>query len=108
MKKTIGFAMIASALFSSCTKIQDDVNVSANYDYVVTGVAPTAEVSFVNRSVSAVSYNWNFGTTYSGPDSNVTARNPKIRVDKAGNITVTLTAKNGTNSDMITKTITVK
>lgn len=67
----------------------------SGFEYNAQSMVAPALISFQNKSTNATSYLWTFGT---GKDSS-TLENPVFTFTKAGNYTVTLTAKNtkGTN-----------
>ena len=66
-------------------------------------LCPGKEIEFTNNSTNATSYTWNFGDGGTSDDEN-----PKHTFGTAGTYNVTLTATNGTCSDVITKTVTIK
>ena len=76
---------------------------TANFSFSpLTGSAPL-EVTFVNTSVNAVSYSWNFGDNTAAS----TAIAPTHTYQASGNYTITLTATNQYGSTTITKTLLV-
>jgi len=71
---------------------------------------PTAKVDFINTSVNADTYHWNFGDPFCNPGKNESDKeNPRHKYKEAGTFTVTLTAKNNFSklSDTTTKEVIV-
>jgi PKD repeat protein len=71
---------------------------------------PTAKVDFINTSVNADTYHWNFGDSFCNPRQNESDKeNPRHKYKEAGTFTVTLTVKNNFSklSDTMTKEVIV-
>ena len=95
MKKFQLFLIILSflaVLMNSCKEEEDTIpapSTQADFSYSSDNnfTAPTT-VSFVNQSINALSYNWDFGN---GQTS--TEENPSVLYDEGGTFTVTLTVE---------------
>jgi len=108
--KKIGFiaAFVASMLvgFTSCDSEDELPSVSADFDITVEGEAPNATVLITNKSKIADTYEWTFGSGFDKTTS--TAKSPsRLKVDKTGELSITLIASNGTDSKTLTKKIDV-
>jgi len=90
-------AIVVTIALSGCTKEPSpDFNFDNNNAYV------PVTVTFTNLSVNATSYSWDFG------DGGVsTEKNPAHLYVTPGTIYVTLTAKNGSKTNSLIKTITL-
>ena len=89
-------------LVSSCKKEDENPmggDAVASFDL---GTVNGLEVSFVNASVNATGYEWDFGDGNSSADAE-----PTHTYEAAGTYTVTLTASNADGSDVATKEVTV-
>ena len=64
-----------------------------------TSICPSESVTFTDASISATSWNWDFGD-----GSTSVLQNPSHVYNSTGNYTVTLTVSNATESDIETKT----
>ncbi|WP_320054778.1 PKD domain-containing protein [uncultured Acetobacteroides sp.] len=105
MKSKLLFLIGLAAIFSSCSK--DGETLTPNFDVVVTGKSPNAEITIVNKSTSATSFEWVFGEG----SSVATCKDQtpaKVIVDKAGDFTITLKATNGSETKELTKTVKVE
>ncbi len=95
--------LFCSLIVVSCGKKEEAQPIPvADFSVTVNGQAPTATIAIVNKSTTATSYEWTFGTGASTNTS--TEKEPtNITVDKAGQLSITLVAKNGdaTNSKTI-------
>jgi PKD repeat protein len=106
MKNIIGCTLLLLCI--SCSKKDSNVStpVVSDFEMVVTGSSPSANIKFMNKSTGATSYIWSFGE-----GSNVTTAtdiNPAdITVDKAGVFTVSLQATSQAVTKITTKSITV-
>lgn len=105
MKSKLLFLISLVAFFSSCSK--DGETLTPDFDVVVTGKSPNAEIAIVNKSTSATSFEWVFGEG----SSVATCKDEtpaKITVDKVGEFTITLKATNGSETKELTKTVKVE
>lgn len=107
MKKIILVAVFACfAIFSCSKKESDPTPLAANFEINISGDSPNAQVTLVNKSTGATSYEWTFGEGSSAASS--TDETPTgITVDKAGNFKVTLIAKSGSQQNETSQTVTV-
>lgn len=88
----------------SCKKDEVIPQPVADFSVTVNGQAPNATLTIVNKSTDATTYEWSFGTGASIKSS--TDKEPaNITVDKAGQLSITLKASNGTTNS--SKTIQV-
>ncbi|TAE04810.1 MAG: PKD domain-containing protein, partial [Bacteroidetes bacterium] len=79
----------------SCKKDEVIPQPVADFSVTVNGQAPNATLTIVNKSTDATTYEWSFGTGASIKSS--TDKEPaNITVDKAGQLSITLKASNGT------------
>ncbi|MCB9701814.1 MAG: PKD domain-containing protein [Myxococcales bacterium] len=70
------------------------------------GDAPAATVVFTNESVDAESYAWEFGPGAASPGSSEALPAP-LAVDRAGELSVTLTVTNEGGSSTVTESVTI-
>jgi PKD repeat protein len=109
MKKTIikiGFALIIFLLITcipSCTKTENQKLPVADFTFSPSSGYKPFTAIFSNTSENAESFSWDFGN---GDYSN--ERNPSTTYLNDGVYSVTLTAKNSSGTNKITKSITVK
>jgi PKD repeat protein len=105
MKKTLLFLFGLSAIFTSCSK--DEEVLIADFNVVVTGKSPNAEVSLENKSLLGTTYEWTFseGASITASKEQTPA---KLKVDKAGDFTITLKVSNGSETKEVTKTVKVE
>jgi len=109
MKKTIikiGFALITLLLITcipSCTKTENQKLPVADFTFSPSSGYKPFTAIFSNTSENAESFSWDFGN---GDYSN--ERNPSTTYLNDGVYSVTLTAKNSSGTNKITKSITVK
>ena len=103
IRKSLFFSALALC-FLSCSKEDAVKQPLADFTVTVSGQAPTATLTIVNKSTDASTYAWTFGT---GASALISAdKEPSgIKVDKTGDISITLLANNGTVTS--TKTVTV-
>ncbi len=80
-------------------------NPVASFTYGPSNICQGSQVQFTNTSQNATSYSWSFP---GGNPSTSTQANPLVTFNTAGNFNVTLIAFNGTISDTIIQSITVK
>ncbi|HAS40903.1 MAG TPA: hypothetical protein DCS93_10505 [Microscillaceae bacterium] len=106
MRKIILAVLVASIFVVSCGKKNDPTPLTANFEVQVTGEAPNAKISLVNKSISATSYEWTFGEGAS-INSSEDETPEGITVDKSGDFQVTLIAKSGSNQEQSTQTISI-
>ena len=103
IRKSLFFSALVLS-FLSCSKEDAVKQPIADFTVAVSGQAPTATLTIVNKSTDASTYAWTFGTGASTLTS--TDKEPSgVKVDKTGDITITLVANNGTVTN--TKTVTV-
>lgn len=106
-----------SLIFTGCSKGGDSATpappppapepvVSADFDISVTGKAPNAALSLVNKSENATSFKWEFSQG-AGIDTSVATTPTGLVIDKKGTFTVALTARRGNASKIITKSVVV-
>jgi PKD repeat protein len=102
MRKSLVFLM-AVAMCWSCSK--DEVTPPvADFSVTVVGQAPSATLQLVNKSTGTSSFSWTFGTGSSIATS--TDKEPaNVKVDKAGDLEITLVAGSGSSTN--TKTVKV-
>lgn len=109
MKKVILAIIIASlSVAVSCTRTTKELPVplTSAFEVQVEGEAPNAKIRLVNQSKSATAFEWIFGEGSSiGSSTDETPTG--IIVDKAGDLKITLTAKNGSTEQQKSQTITV-
>jgi FOG: PKD repeat len=107
MKKVFYLGLLISSFaFWSCSKSDSSVPVVVDFSVVVSGQAPTAQITITNNTTGAYSYEWTFGE--GANISTSTDLTPSVlTIDKAGNFTITLKASNGSDEDEVTKTIIV-
>jgi PKD repeat protein len=109
MKKVFIYGLFASLFVCSCSKSDDTPSVAAvvaDFTITVTGQAPNAQISIENKTTGATTYKWSFGA--GANDSTSSIQSPKsIVVDKAGDLTIKLTASNGTDSKVVSKTVSI-
>ena len=102
----IGFALITLILIiciPSCTKTENQKLPVADFTFSPSGGYKPFTAIFSNTSENAESFSWDFGNgDYS------TERNPSTTYLNDGVYSVTLTAKNSSGTNKITKSITVK
>ncbi|GAA0891677.1 hypothetical protein GCM10009122_13560 [Fulvivirga kasyanovii] len=105
MKKTFILGLFASALFFSCSSDDEETPLVADFTATVSGESPNAEIIIVNNSTGASAYEWSFseGADISSSEEQV----PTVKVDKAGDLTISLIAINGSNEEKTTKTVSV-
>lgn len=99
------FSLIAFT-FVSCDSGTDDGGQTAkpvaDFDFSVE--EGTGNVTFMNKSADAVSYEWEFGDDKDGFS---TEENPSYTYDRSGDYTVVLTAINGDAVDVAEKIVTI-
>lgn len=105
MKKTFILGLLSSVLFFSCSKDDEGTPLVADFTATVAGESPNAEIIIANTTTGASGYEWSFGE---GADISTSSEKvPTLKVDKAGDITITLVAINGSQEEEVTKTVTV-
>jgi len=82
--------------------VTDNSTVTACFTMSAQTAGVNQDITFTNCSTGATSYNWDFGD---GATS--TAANPTHQYSAAANYTITLTASNGSNSDQVSKQVTI-
>lgn len=106
MQKILILGILTSMLLISCSKDDKDTPVIADFTATVTGESPNALIEITNNSTGAAVYTW----TLSEGASILTSalENPgEITVDKAGDLTIVLVARNGSEEDEMTKVVAV-
>jgi PKD repeat protein len=96
---------IAVLILASCSKDEKSLPV-ANFDVTVTGEAPNALLVLINNSTDADFYHWEFGEGVDKSESDESAPIGLI-IDKAGEITIKLTATSSEGENEISKNINV-
>ncbi len=108
MRKSILYLLSAALfinVFTSCEKDEDDTIVVKSRFTVVNDDIDGFKVNITNDSENATSYEWNFGDESAiGTQSDATF---SYTYAAAGTYTITLTAKNGTVTNVSTKEIIV-
>lgn len=100
MKKIFYILVILSLAVISCKKTPDPAR--ADFEMQVSGDPEVGkEISFINKSQNAVSFDWDFGDGYASQDEN-----PFYTYNSTGTFTVRLTVK-GENGDESSATLTV-
>lgn len=101
MKKYFLYSFLLTALLpvTSCKK-DNSSSLKAVFSYVADGY----KVSFTNFTENAKEYSWDFGD---GSGQTSTSRNPQHIFTKKGDFLVSLTAKNGTETNVFKDTVTV-
>ena len=95
------FTMLVLMLgFSSCKKEKAGSGVKAVFSYVADGY----KVNFTNFSANATEYSWDFGDA-SGVGS--TSKTPQHVFKKKGDFLISLTAKNGTETNIFKDTVSI-
>ncbi|GAB3343429.1 hypothetical protein GCM10027429_34020 [Marivirga atlantica] len=108
MFKNLKYGLIALVfIFSACDNEKEGSEpLEANFTVEVEGEAPNATLNFVNESTGATSYEWSFGE--GSNESTSTAESPSnISVDKAGDLTITLSAIAGNDESTSEKTVNI-
>ncbi len=102
MKKNIFylFSIAALLIIASCKKEEGGSGTKAVFSYVADGY----RVNFTNFSSNAIEYSWDFGDN-SGETSD--KRSPQHIFKSKGDFLVSLTAKNGTETNVFTDTVTI-
>lgn len=104
MFKNLYLIIVFLAVLSSCTKKADNPAPVADFTVTVSGQSPSATLQIVNNSTNAATYSWTFSKGASIATS--TDKTPaNVKVDKTGQLTVTLVATSGTLTS--TKTLQV-
>ncbi len=95
------FALPAVMLFSSsCKKESAGSGLKAVFSYVADGY----KVNFTNFSTNATEYSWDFGD---GTGVGSTSKTPQHIFTKKGDFLVSLTAKNGTETNVFKDTVSI-
>jgi hypothetical protein len=103
--KKLSFAFLLIGLLS-CDKNEPVPDPVADFTVTVNGQAPTATLTIVNKSTNATNYAWTLGAGASVSSS--TEKEPaNVTVDKAGNLSITLVASNGSVSNSKTVQVNV-
>lgn len=108
MLNKLKYLFIAFAfIFSSCGSDDEKSEpLNASFTVEVQGEAPNATLNFINESTGAASYQWSFGEGTSDSSSSLEVPT-NITVDKAGELTITLTVVSGTEESTSQETITI-
>ncbi len=109
MKQIMMSAMIAAILLSSCSSDEEAdeiIPLVADFEVTINGEAPNAQIMLQNNSTGANTYSWSFSQGASIESS--TDETPTgVIVDKSGDLSITLTAGDGTNETQITKIVNI-
>lgn len=102
MKRNIYFIAALAFMFTatSCKKENNGSGLKAVFSYVADGY----KVNFTNFSANAKEYTWDFGD---GSGETSTLRTPQHIFTRKGNFLVSLTAKNGAETNTFTDTVSV-
>lgn len=103
MKKYFFMALIAIVI-NSCS--EDETPIVVDFEAKIEGESPDAELLLENNSSGADSYKWLFGEG-ANVDSSFDEAPTGIKIDKAGDFSVTLVASNGSSEKELTKNATV-
>lgn len=105
MKAKLFYVLFFSALinFTSCKKeTNNSPKPEANFTYSGANTFAPAEVSFIDNSTNANSYQWDFGDNTSS-----TEKNPKHTYVNGGTYTVTLKVTGDGGSATVSKTVNI-
>ncbi len=86
--------------FSACKKEKEGSGLKAVFSYVADGY----KVNFTNFSANATTYSWDFGD---GSGKTSTAKTPQHIFTKKGDFLVSLTAKNGAETNVFKDTVSI-
>jgi PKD repeat protein len=100
MKGSIYLLGMLMLIFTSCKKEKNGNAVKAVFSYVADGY----KVNFTNFSSNAKEYLWDFGD---GSGKTSTAKTPQYVFTKKGNFLVSLTVKNGTETNKFIDTVSI-
>jgi PKD repeat protein len=103
MRKNIKYIFAAVAIiagFSSCKKDKGASGLKAVFSYVADGY----KVNFTNFSTNAAEYSWDFGD---GSGQISTAKTPQHIFTRKGDFLVSLTAKNGSETNVFKDTVSI-
>ena len=106
--RVISAVMMFMILFTlSCATYETSVPVTADFTIDVSGQAPYATVTIVNKSVGAERYQWIYSQFTVDGDTMSTVPEPRITIDHSGIFTIKLIATNGIYSSVKTDTVTI-
>jgi len=91
----------------SCATYETSVPVVARFRLDVSGQAPYATVTVVNKSIGADSYQWIYSNFTTDGDTMSTLPEPRITIDHAGIFTIKLIATKGIYSSVMTDTVSI-
>lgn len=98
-------AVLSLAFLQACTEEPKQAELVPDFEIIVTGEAPAAQVSLVNKSTGAESYQWTFDE---GADLDASSENePVVSVDKAGDFIITLQATAGEETKEVIKKVSI-
>lgn len=97
--------MASFGFLISCGEEPVKAELTPDFEILVTGEAPNARLSLINKTAGAESYQWMFDEGASLRTSSDSE--PAIAVDKAGDFMVTLQATAGNETREITKRVTI-
>ena len=103
MKKNIVYllGLLSVTFFTlSCEKDKAGSGLKSVFSYVADGY----KVNFTNYSANATEYSWDFGD---GSGQTTTKRNPEHIFTRKGDFLVSLTAKNGTETNVFKDTVSI-
>lgn len=105
MKNLFYYGILTSVLLFSCSK-DETAPLTSDFTVTVTGQSPNAQITITNKSTGATTYSWIFSK---GADISTSSdKNPAVlNVDKAGVLSISLTASNSTENKKTTKKVTI-
>ncbi|SFM41835.1 PKD domain-containing protein, partial [Methanolobus profundi] len=101
MRNKFKLILIAFSLLFLCSTIASAANVTADFSANVTSGDEPLTVQFTDASTNATEWAWDFDNDGTNDSA---ASDPIYTYSSAGTYTVVLTAINGTESDVQTKT----
>ena len=93
-------------IFLACSDDDASTPVVADFDVAITGEAPNASVNIVNKSSGATNFSWVLSEG-SAIDKSILHTPASFIVETKGEITIELTASNGSEEDIIYKTFII-
>lgn len=106
MKKLFFLGALTSIFLFSCSKEEESTTLVADFDVAITGEAPNAQITITNNSTGATTYSWTLGE---GASISISSdEEPStFTVDKAGDLSIKLVVRNGSEEKELTKTVTI-
>lgn len=106
--RAISMIMMLMILMTlSCATYETSVPVTARFTLDVSGQAPYATVTVVNKSTGADYYQWIYSNFTADGDTMSVLPEPRIIIDHAGIFTIKLIASKGIYSSVMTDTVTI-